>query len=412
MVQTIDVYLDSGLIPSLSGGSAGGVDHHALMGRPILPRATPMVNIAAKKKGTKPLAIPPGRSDSSAKARGGPVGRSMEMSDEEITPRAKRPSEGRGEDMDKGGGLKGLMRIRPPVHRRTSSLDGRTGAPTVGDIVGQKLGGSKLHREASTKQPSQPRLLGIFPSATSAPQPGQILSLPQTPKYTQKSSPPIRSSHHLSPPPQTARHARSSSWAAPPTARNSCIPLFPSSPSPPSRRTQDPIELLTKLHHLVPPSRLDPLAPPPSSSTLHPPTLLAGLAFILEALVSERQILSSSSTSHPASPLPLLRNRTAIQSKSRDLDWAATHAYLLSFGRVLEGLMGMIMATEVCEATLGLVEMIKTHVDKMRKVFGEVAGMYMEGYSFVSGWWDEAGMRGSAKEVGRWGELVGVASKP
>lgn len=74
--------------------------------------------------------------------------------------------------------------------------------------------------------------------------------------------------------------------------------------------------------------------------------------------------------------------------------------------------MGMIMATEVCEATLGLVEMIKTYVDKMRKVFGEVAGMYMEGYSFVSGWWDEAGMRGSAKEVGRWGELVGIAAKP
>lgn len=45
---------------------------------------------------------------------------------------------------------------------------------------------------------------------------------------------------------------------------------------------------------------------------------------------------------------------------------------------------------------------------KMKKVFGEVAGMYVDRYGFVRSWWDETWIKSAAGEVGRWGDLFDV----
>lgn len=121
--------------------------------------------------------------------------------------------------------------------------------------------------------------------------------------------------------------------------------------------------------------------------------------------MAERTILSSSSNSTQPE-LPLLRNKTSLQLPSGPLDWSAFHIYLSSFGPVLRQMLTLILSSEVSEGALDLVEMVKAYISKIRKVFGEVAGMYMDKYSFVGGWWDENGMRGGAREVGGWGEMV------
>ena len=165
--------------------------------------------------------------------------------------------------------------------------------------------------------------------------------------------------------------------------------------------------LLITLQALIPPSRApSPSAPPPQTGFLHPATLIAPLAIILEALVVEREILKDTHTSS-APRLPALRDGSTLQlaNEEGELDWRATKAYILAFGAILRGILAYLDHHQHSGPVEELMKTVKVYVGKMKKVFGEIAGMYVDGYGFVKGWWDEAGMKGAAAEVGRWGEI-------
>lgn len=83
--------------------------------------------------------------------------------------------------------------------------------------------------------------------------------------------------------------------------------------------------------------------------------------------------------------------------------------YILAIGSTLSALMPYLQNNKTNKDELeSLSKGLRVYISKHKKVFGEVAGMYVEGYSFMKGWWDEGGMKGCAGEVGRWGDLVGV----
>lgn len=161
-------------------------------------------------------------------------------------------------------------------------------------------------------------------------------------------------------------------------------------------------KLLSSLSTLTPPSRLTCTCPAPSTRLLHPSILLTPLAIVLEALVTERAILRDSPATPPA--LPVLRDGSSLQLEDGELDWRSTEKYILVVGHYLSTILPFLQQHEDKEAVHKLVQSLRTYVGKMKKVFGEVAGMYVEGYGFVRGWWDESGMKGAAGEVGVWGD--------
>lgn len=166
-------------------------------------------------------------------------------------------------------------------------------------------------------------------------------------------------------------------------------------------------KLLITLQALIPPSRTpDPAPPPPNTAFLHPTTLITPLAIILEALVVEREILKDSHAS--TSPrLPLLRGGSSFQLSGGDgeLDWRVTKAYILAFGSLLSSILPLLVNNAERGKVEELMKMVTVYVGKMKKVFGEIAGMYVDGYGFLKGWWDDGGMKGAAGEVGKWGDL-------
>lgn len=130
----------------------------------------------------------------------------------------------------------------------------------------------------------------------------------------------------------------------------------------------------------------------------------------------ERSVLRSDTSTSPNS-LPVLRDGTRLQipGGEGELDWGVMRPYILAVGSVLSSLIPYLrenthnkekhkVDTEVESLSKGL----RVYVSKHKKVFGEVATMYVDGYGFMKGWWDESGMKGCAGEVGRWGDLVGV----
>jgi len=131
------------------------------------------------------------------------------------------------------------------------------------------------------------------------------------------------------------------------------------------------------------------------------------LAIILEALVSERTLLK-----HPYNQINNHANgsynkaSTSIDGMKGDisavLDWNTTKTYILTLGSVMNTLIPMLREKEGVE---DLLKGVRIYVGKLKKVFGEVAAGYVDGYGFVRGWWDEEGMKGSAGEVGRWGDV-------
>jgi hypothetical protein len=144
----------------------------------------------------------------------------------------------------------------------------------------------------------------------------------------------------------------------------------------------------------------------------HLATLLAPLSLILEALVTERSVLRSV----PAPLLPPLRNGSNFQLSTPDedcesggeLDWQVIRSYVLAVGRILDELLPYLRDSDDRDQVKETTETVRMYVGKMKKVFGEVAGMYVDGYGFLRGWWDEGGMKGAAAEVGRWGDLFDV----
>jgi hypothetical protein len=144
----------------------------------------------------------------------------------------------------------------------------------------------------------------------------------------------------------------------------------------------------------------------------HLSTLLAPLSLILEALVTERCALRSL----PTPSLPHLRDGTTFQLSTQyedgesggELDWQVICSYVLAVGRILDELLPYLRDSYDRDQVKETTETVRMYVGKMKKVFGEVAGMYVDGYGFLRGWWDEGGMKGAAAEVGRWGDLFDV----
>ena len=166
-------------------------------------------------------------------------------------------------------------------------------------------------------------------------------------------------------------------------------------------------KFLTTLQALIPPSRVPTPAPPaPRTALLHPSTLIAPLAIILEALVVEREILKGTHTSS-APRLPILRDGSSFQLDigEGELDWRVTKTYVLAMGMIMGSVLPLLQSHKSQSAVEELSKTVRVYVVKMKKIFGEIAGMFMDGYGFMRGWWDESGMKGAAGEVGRWGDL-------
>ena len=169
-------------------------------------------------------------------------------------------------------------------------------------------------------------------------------------------------------------------------------------------------KLLTTLQALTPPSRAPTPAPPaPHTALLHPSTLITPLAIILEALVAERETLKGTHTSS-APRLPLLRDGSSFQLEIEEggLDWRVTKTYILALGMIMNAVLPLLQSHKSQSAVDELSKTVRVYVVKMKKIFGEIAGMTIDGYGFMKGWWDESGMKGAAGEVGRWGDLFGA----
>ncbi|ODN95293.1 hypothetical protein L198_04684 [Cryptococcus wingfieldii CBS 7118] len=170
------------------------------------------------------------------------------------------------------------------------------------------------------------------------------------------------------------------------------------------------VKLLTTLQSLTPASRTpDPPPPSPSSATLAPMSLLAPMAIILEALVWERETLKGQ---EGKKTLPVLRDGSLLQTMRdntpQELDWRVVNTYIHTFGTLLSSLLPYLQSPHPSDQISELTKSARQYVGKLKKVFGEVAGMYVDGYGFVRGMWDEGAMKGAAGEVGRWGDLFGV----
>lgn len=180
-------------------------------------------------------------------------------------------------------------------------------------------------------------------------------------------------------------------------------------------------QLLVTLQSLTPPERAANVAlPAPNTALLNPISLLTPLAIILEALVMERTVLRNESsglqvtdegkesTKQWKGSLPAMSDGSKLQLDHGDgeLDWLATRSYILAVGSVVSSLMPYLQSHPNTKEVGNLVKGLRMYIKKTKKVFGEVAMMYVEGYGFVRGLWDETGMKGSAGEVGRWSDLV------
>ncbi|WWC95160.1 hypothetical protein V866_002014 [Kwoniella sp. B9012] len=180
--------------------------------------------------------------------------------------------------------------------------------------------------------------------------------------------------------------------------------------------------LLDILDSLIPKDR----ALNPTNSTnidergiLNPLNLLIPLSVMLEALVNERTILKDESSTVSESKLPLLADGVSMVLEEGEVNWNMLNWYITSFGQLLNGLIPFLNSTTIIngnkreeeqdqEIIDNLMRSIRVYVTKMKKVLGEIASLYVDRYSFVRGWWDEEGMKGSAGEVGRWAEMLDI----
>ncbi|KAK4684449.1 hypothetical protein P7C73_g5727, partial [Tremellales sp. Uapishka_1] len=168
---------------------------------------------------------------------------------------------------------------------------------------------------------------------------------------------------------------------------------------------KDIARYLTTLHALTPAERVSAVRSLPQSAILHPAALLSPFAIVLEVLVTEREVLRGTYTS--TNRLPKLRDGSTFQLKDGDgeLDWKVTRAYVRTLGEVCNDLLPLLQRNGDKRAIEELTKRIREYVGKLKKVFGEVAAMYVEGFGFVRGWWDESEMKGAAAEIGRWGDV-------
>ncbi|WWC64812.1 uncharacterized protein I303_107426 [Kwoniella dejecticola CBS 10117] len=160
---------------------------------------------------------------------------------------------------------------------------------------------------------------------------------------------------------------------------------------------------------------------------------LIPLSIILESLVNERTLLKMG-YSHPekgdegaegdgderGKGLPILANGLKLELEDGEIDWNVLNWYIITFGQILYAILPYLNSPEEKRSeVLGgeesdgtaredLIRSLKVYIGKMKKVFGEIAGLYVDKYSFVRGFWDEGGMKLAAGEVGRWAEMFDV----
>ena len=140
------------------------------------------------------------------------------------------------------------------------------------------------------------------------------------------------------------------------------------------------------------------------------------MAMILEVLVAERAVLQSggfadSSADQSALPIPALPDDTGLEvavriSGTDSIDWNAFRPYVTAVGSALSAVLPFLQESSGEIEVRMLLRGLRVYVGKQKKVFGEVASMYVDGYGFLRGWWVEDGMKGCAGEVGRWGDMV------
>lgn len=173
------------------------------------------------------------------------------------------------------------------------------------------------------------------------------------------------------------------------------------------------VKLLTAIQALIPDTRVPkPVPPPPVTCVLAPMCFLIPMAIVLEILVWEREMLKGNKAK---TTLPVLRDGSQLQVSGKDgqeeVDWKIAQSYILAFGALLDSLLPCLQDPSSSSDKRKVEELIKSarqDVAKMKKVFGEVAGMYVDRYGFVRGWWDETWIKSAAGEVGRWGDLFDV----
>ncbi|WVR09614.1 hypothetical protein IAU60_006686 [Kwoniella sp. DSM 27419] len=215
---------------------------------------------------------------------------------------------------------------------------------------------------------------------------------------------PIRSLTTPMPDPPLTSSSRASTGSTPPIIGG--INLGPESERP---RVQ---ALLSALNTLTPYERLsEPPPAPPFARVLHPCSLLTPLAIVLEVLVDERSSLRNQYTDDP---LPILRDGRTFRLSSESggqsqLDWRTVRWYIMALGDALHKLLPWFQrGAAPSHAVRDLLKTVRAYVSKIRKVFGQVAGLYVDQYAFTKGWWDESDMKQAAKEVGRWKEMFGT----
>ncbi|OWZ38272.1 hypothetical protein C349_04478 [Cryptococcus neoformans var. grubii Br795] len=173
------------------------------------------------------------------------------------------------------------------------------------------------------------------------------------------------------------------------------------------------VKFLTTIQALIPANRMPkPVPPPPITCVLTPMCFLTPMAIILETLVWEREMLKGNKAK---TTLPMLRDGSQLQVSRKDgpgeVDWKIAQSYILAFGALLDSILPFLqdpLSSSDKRKVEELVKSARQYVAKMKKVFGEVARMYVDSYGFVRGWWDESWIKSAAGEVGRWGDLFDV----
>ncbi|KAK8853411.1 hypothetical protein IAR55_004117 [Kwoniella newhampshirensis] len=415
----IDLLLDDSLIPTLPP-PGGSLTRQDLMGKPKLPLFNIGVTVA-----------PPARSSSSSTitatlpVRGS--GRPLNAPAPEGVRRSSSVQERTGGNQagigagvvgngsGNGNGNRQGRRINP------SNGNGRKGNTSRGvmDVVtSQRHKPGMIRRTSSFELPVKTHMYGDTPATVAnavevkrkhgrTASESTINDLPQHEKET------------LLPPPRSTSIAnRSSSSAQPPQQETPERSTSLDRPRPDTytglrlgtasdRETVG--QILKTLRALTPDSRITTPPPPPASSgTLDPLSLIIPTAIILEALVCEREVLKGPSEN--STTLPTLRDGSRLQLVDGELDWKVVRSYILAIGITIDSILPILRdhpsTNEEDEDTIrDLTKSIRAYVGKMKKVFGEVAAMYMDQYGFMRGWWDQSGMRSAAGEIGRWGDL-------
>ncbi|RXK40828.1 hypothetical protein M231_01887 [Tremella mesenterica] len=230
------------------------------------------------------------------------------------------------------------------------------------------------------------------------------LNVPPPRKPLNQISPLDQSHRKISPPLPAQQLSNSSISREPSSIPSGAIQLRPDNST---------VALLRSLISLIPPSRT-PSLPSAETGIFLPASLLTPLSLVLEVLVVEREVLKDNVEAAPR--LPILADGRLLQLRGEgEVDWRVAQQYFLAVGQILLKLLKLLDTStqgnrhtkDIAEKE-ELIKSVRMYVGKMKKVFSEVAAMYVEGYGFVRGWWDEGGMKGAAGEIGRWGEILNV----